>query len=420
MEGKMKIIVSVFLLIIVATFLAGSGVTSAAYSTIQNAGSSLTQRSTMNFTSGCTPADNPGANRTDIACTGGFPVQVNGTPLSGLTTLNLAAGSGMTLTPTGSGTYTVTFVSSGGTATGGVIGYSAPVVTLPAAGTTFIPPVGGGLPSSTEANVQATAPISSAISNMYVVMSAAIGAGNSIAFTYRDNASSQAVTCTISGASAKTCSDTTHSFTPSVGDQLAIQIVTTGTVVATPNIQVTTQYGAIGGGGGGTSVHHQYYMASGATTGGSTQMMDVNGVSASFLSATPFGTVGNFGSGGGGVAGIIIFLPSSWSSAAGITVTADASPSDNSTGNFSFKPQYFCVPNGYDLGGAPSYTAGTPVSVAAPGGSGTGFYRESIAMTLASPTCSAGNSMFIAVTRPAGDSYTHNVILYGLDIGITY
>jgi hypothetical protein len=96
-------------------------------------------------------------------------------------------------------------------------------------------------------------------------MSVAIGAGNTIAFTYRDNASSQTVTCTISGASAKTCSDITHSFTPSVGDQLAIQIVTTGTVVATPNIQVTTQYGAIAGGGGTTVTAAPPYIELGTT-----------------------------------------------------------------------------------------------------------------------------------------------------------
>ena len=408
------------LALVLAIALKGSGVTSAAYNTIKNAGSALTQRPTLNFTGGgC--SDNAGANETD--CTGGggssLAIEVSGGAPNTPTTLNFAVSStGCTLGTTGTTTQTVTWTC---TIAGGVVGYSAPAVTLPAAGTTFVPYVGGGLPSATETNVQAAAPVASVISNMYVTMSTAIGAGNTVAFTYRDNASSQTVTCTISGASAKTCSDLTHSFTPAVGDALAIQIVTTGTVVATPNVQITTQYGAAGGGGGGgATVHHQYFMASNASTGGSARMMDVNGVDSSFLSAVPIGTIGSFGSGGGGVAGVIIYLPSTWSSAAGITVKADSGPSDNNTGNFSLQPEYFCIPNGYDLGASPSYTTGSAISVAAPGGVGTGFYRELIAMNLASPTCSAGDSIFIAVTRPSGDSYSHNVILYGLDIGITY
>ncbi len=174
-----------------------------------------------------------------------------------------------------------------------------------------------------------------------------------------------------------------------------------------------------GGGGGGTSVHHQYYQTASNTSAGNNMMM-INGLSTSFLGNIPVGIAGTFGSGGGGVAGVMIFLPSTWSSAAGISVTADAGTVDNNTGNFSLKPQYFCIPNGYDLGPAPTYTAGSAVSVAAPGGSGSGFYRESIAMTLSSPSCSPGNSIFIAVTRPAGDTYAHNIVLYGLDIGITY
>jgi len=63
------------LLLTVAIGLRGSGVTVAAYGLIENAGSALIQRPTMNFTSGCTPTDNAGANRTDINCSsGGSPV----------------------------------------------------------------------------------------------------------------------------------------------------------------------------------------------------------------------------------------------------------------------------------------------------------------------------------------------------------
>lgn len=141
--------------------------------------------------------------------------------------------------------------SGSGTAGGGVLGYSGSALTLPTAGTTFLAPIGGALASSTEANVSANAPAAAAISNMFVSMSAAPGTGNTIAFTYRDAGSSTALTCTISGASATSCSDTTHTFTPTVGDALAVQLVTSGTVIITPTIKIIAEYGVSGGGGGG-------------------------------------------------------------------------------------------------------------------------------------------------------------------------
>lgn len=136
-----------------------------------------------------------------------------------------------------------------GTAGGGVLGYSATALTLPTAGTTFLAPVGGALASTTEANVAANTPAASPISNMYVSLSSAPGTGNTAAFTYRDAGSSTPVTCTIAGATATTCNDTTHTFTPVVGDALAIQVVTTGTVVITPAVKIVAEYGVMGGSG---------------------------------------------------------------------------------------------------------------------------------------------------------------------------
>lgn len=137
-----------------------------------------------------------------------------------------------------------------GTAGGGVLGYSASALTLPSSGTTFLAPVGGALASTTEANVTANAPAAAAISNMYVTLSAAPGTGNTVAFTFRDAGSSTAVTCTISGAVATSCQDITHNFTPTVGDALSIQVVTTGTVVIAPAVKIIAEYGVTGGGGG--------------------------------------------------------------------------------------------------------------------------------------------------------------------------
>lgn len=159
--------------------------------------------------------------------------------------------------------------SGGGTAGGGVLGYSASALTLPTAGTTFLAPVGGAQASTTEANVTANAPAAAAISNMYVTLSVAPGAGNTAAFTFRDAGSSTALTCTISGASATSCQDITHSFTPTVGDALSIQVVTTGTVVIAPVVKIIAEYGVTGGGGGGGSTRGLFASRPSCSTSGS-------------------------------------------------------------------------------------------------------------------------------------------------------
>ena len=117
----MKLFLKLFsvtsLLFIVVSALSGSGVTSAAYNLIENAGSPLTQRPTMNFIGTCTPADNSGANRTDITCSGGgsgLAIEVNGGSPNTPTTLNLAQGTGCTLSTSGTSTQTITFTCGGG------------------------------------------------------------------------------------------------------------------------------------------------------------------------------------------------------------------------------------------------------------------------------------------------------------------
>jgi hypothetical protein len=271
-RAKLLLTTLVIFVLSVGIGLNASSISNAAYGLIKSAGSALTQRPTLNFVSGTTCVDNAGSNQTDCtsAAAGGYAtIDQAGTPLTQRTILNFI-GAGVTCVDNSGATRTdCTIPSSGGTIAGGVIGYSAPAVTLPAAGTTYIPPVGGGLPSTTEANVQVLAPVASPISNMSVVMSAAIGLGNTISFTYRDTASSQTVTCTISGATAKTCSDLTHSFTPVALDPLDIMIVTTGNVVVAPNINITTQYGAAAG-GSSTGMLASFFTTNSETTSSTT------------------------------------------------------------------------------------------------------------------------------------------------------
>jgi len=153
----------------------------------------------------------------------------------------------------------------GGSPGGGIVGYSATSVTL-TAGTRYFPIVGGGSPSTTETDVDTEAPSAATITNFYASVSVALGAGNSAVFTYRDNAVGQSLTCTISGASATTCNDSTHSFNTVKGDLLTIQVVTSGTIVVTPTLVMTAQFGTTGSNGtvnSGTINRPAYYAATG-------------------------------------------------------------------------------------------------------------------------------------------------------------
>jgi formylmethanofuran dehydrogenase subunit D len=82
-----------------------------------------------------------------------------------------------------------------------------------------------------------------------VQLSAPLGVGNSAVFTWRKAAASQSVTCTISGAIATSCSDTTHSFAVSQGDLMSVQAVFTGIIGVTPTVVLATQFGTVGSNG---------------------------------------------------------------------------------------------------------------------------------------------------------------------------
>lgn len=311
----------------------------------------------------------------------------------------------------------------GGSAGGGVLGYSATALTLPTAGTTFLAPVGGALASTTEANVTANAPAAAAISNLYVSISSAPGTGNSVAFTYRDAGSSTALTCIISGATATTCNDVNpaHAFTPTVGDALAVQVVTSGTVVVTPTVRIVAEYGVTGG-SGGTSAHFQYYPASvcGPTC--------PNGVSSTW-NIFPLTFSANFTTSGGanfvglvqfiagtGMSGVIVSrLPSTWS---GANPTVDIDLELGSTGgNFTFIPSSACAGQGTDTTNL-TYTAGTPVTTSATFPGTFPLYQQTLTVPVTG--CTAGNILFVSIARSASDTFSGSVFAFGANLGITY
>ncbi len=184
----------------------------------------------------------------------------------------------------GDGTYaTVAATGSGG----GIVGYSAAALSL--SGTLFFPYVGGGLPSGTEANVDSPAPVAATVSNFYVDVSAAPGLGNSLTFTWRRNSSDTSITCTISGASATSCNDTTHSVNVVANDTLTIKLVTSGVIAGTPTLVMTAQYGTTNSNGtvnNGTAPRLAYYAANGSalsdigTAGITTQVLHGNAAGA--------------------------------------------------------------------------------------------------------------------------------------------
>lgn len=167
-----------------------------------------------------------------------------------------------------------TCTGSGG---GGITVFSGTALTI-TANTYYLPIGGGALPSTTETNVDVEAPSAATITNFNAQLSVAFGVGNSGVFTWRKAASSQSLTCTISGASATTCSDNTHSFTVAQGDLIDVQLVTTGTIIVTPNLVMSVQFGTTGSNGTvntGTINQLGYYAANGTAIsgGGSAQVI---------------------------------------------------------------------------------------------------------------------------------------------------
>jgi hypothetical protein len=204
---------------------------------------------------------------TNVTCTNSGPVstitasgggssitlQTNGTNNGSQSLLNLAAGANITLVDNGTGTVTIASTGGGGSGGNGITVYSgAPSVAL--TGTTFFPIGGGSAAATAESQVQSTIRSAVTVSNFGVDISTALGTGNSAAFTWRKNGSSQTITCTISGASSTSCSDTTHSFTASAGDTLDVQVVFSGVIGVTPVFNMNVQMGAASSGGGGSFV----------------------------------------------------------------------------------------------------------------------------------------------------------------------
>lgn len=203
------------LIVIPIPWLHGSVVQHAAYYIIENSGTALTSRPTLNFVSGTTCVDNAGSNRTDCTSSGG----------SG------ATGPG-----------------------GGITAYSSLAVTLSAGSTVYVPFGGDGAGSGTEASVQMKIQPSILVQGACLSVSVAPGTGNSLSFTLRDNGANTAITATISGASSTSACDSTDQVTTTSGDLLDWALTPSGIIAGyAPNVMISAQSGYSSGSGGGAS-----------------------------------------------------------------------------------------------------------------------------------------------------------------------
>jgi hypothetical protein len=78
--------------------------------------------------------------------------------------------------------------------------------------------------SGTELRVQNIIPANGTLKNFFVFIENAPGSGDSWTFVVRKNGVSSAVTCVISGSTATSCSDLTHTETFAPGDLISIKI----------------------------------------------------------------------------------------------------------------------------------------------------------------------------------------------------
>lgn len=199
-------------------------------------------------------------------------------------------GSGLCLMGNGAGSDP-TFQACPSGQGGGITIYSSGLIT-PAA-TQFFPPGGGLGPSTTETNVDVESSTAATVSNFYVQLSVALGLGNTTVFTWRKNGADTVLNCTITGASATSCNDTTDNFTVAQGDLIDVKAVTSGSVIVTPNVVMDTQFGTnpSGGGGSGTpaGASGQLQFNNGGAFGGvSNSTVSANSISVDTISAIGF------------------------------------------------------------------------------------------------------------------------------------
>lgn len=191
--------------------------------------------------------------------TGGDASNLSNIPMAAATGVLAAANGGTSVNALGTGVATALGANVSGTGSiclssgsscagatgGGMFNYSDNGLTL-TANTYFAPIGGGGATTTTEANVSIKAPSATTVTNLQVQLSADPGAGQTAVVTLRKGGVDQALTCTITGGSGATCQDLTHSVNLAQNDLIDWKVVTTGTVIGTPTLNISANNGTTG------------------------------------------------------------------------------------------------------------------------------------------------------------------------------
>lgn len=158
---------------------------------------------------------------------------------SGLATGTQTSCLGLT---SGNAVVPATGACGSGSGGGGALNYAASNLTL-TAGTYYLSPGGASAPQSTESAAYVKASAAMTVSSLSVNISSTLG-GSSTGFTvtFRDATNNTAVTCTFNPSSTTFCTDT-HSFNVAKGDLIDWELVTTGTIVGTPTVNIMAAIG---------------------------------------------------------------------------------------------------------------------------------------------------------------------------------
>ncbi len=194
--------------------------------------------------------------------------------------------------------------AAGSGASGGITPYSSTTAGLSAGSVIFFP-LGGGVRADGSESLAATlVSTPGTVQNFAFNIPSPLGLGNTGIFTFRKTGAPQSVTCTITGAVATSCVDTTHTFSFINGDTLDVQGDFTGSSVLPSRVIFTMSVGtgaagATGPTGAGTTG------STGAT--GPTGGTGATGITGSTGPTGPTGTAGTTGATGAtgatGVAG---------------------------------------------------------------------------------------------------------------------
>ena len=111
----------------------------------------------------------------------------------------------------------------------------------------------------------------------------------------------------------------------------------------------------------------------------------------------------------------VVRIPSTWDGSA-ITFDPDWATGAGGAGTITTTPYSACLSPGNSVDSvtwhAGSNVTGTP-------GSG-GYFQGATSLSVPLTGCAAGNLMFLAVARQAGDSYASSVYLLGGNLSIKY